>query len=192
MTNSNKLADALDELCDAVRVHDRCRDQYNLNAISEAKSAIFALAEHDAQPSPRGWRLVPILATPEMDAAGKEALSANGVGDVDDTDALVTYHAMLAAAPQPTPDECFCDRMYPDSNPNASCGDCPTRDYAPQPLSIPEPSDADVELAWSTLRSTTQPRDSCACDGDMRAVLSGFAARLRERVGQAPGGDGDA
>ena len=93
---------------------------------------------------------------------------------------------------QPTPDECFCDRMYPDSNPNASCGDCPTRDYAPKPPSIPEPSEADVELAWSTLRSTTQPRDSCACDGDMRAVLSGFAARLRERVGQAPGGDGDA
>lgn len=61
-----------------------------------------------------------------------------------------------------------------------------------QPPSIPEPSDADVELAWSTLRSTTQPRDSCACDGDMRAVLSGFAARLRERVGQAPWGDGDA
>ncbi len=85
MTN-NKLADALDELCDAVRVHDRCRDQYNLNAISEAKSAIFALAEHDAQPAP---------------------------------------------------DECFCDRMYPDSNPNASCGDCPTRDYAPKPTPAP-------------------------------------------------------
>ena len=65
-------------------------------------------------------------------------------------------------------------------------------DTHPQPPSIPEPSDADVELAWSTLRSTTQPRDSCACDGDMRAVLSGFAARLRERVGQAPWGDGDA
>lgn len=29
---------------------------------------------------------------------------------------------------------CFCDRMYPDSNPDASCGDCPTRDYRqPQP-----------------------------------------------------------
>ena len=50
---------------------------------------------------PRGWRLVPILATPEMDAAGKKALSDNGVNDVDDTDALVTYHAMLAAAPSP-------------------------------------------------------------------------------------------
>lgn len=49
----------------------------------------------------------------------------------------------------------------------------------PQPPSIPEPSEADVELAWSTLRSTTQPRDSCACDGDMRAVLTADRARLR-------------
>lgn len=60
------------------------------------------------------------------------------------------------------------------------------------PPSIPEPSAGDVELAWSTLRSTTQPRDSCACDGDMRAVLTAYTARLRERIGQAPGGDGDA
>lgn len=30
-----------------------------------------------------------------------------------------------AAEPEP----CFCDRMYPDSNPDVSCGDCPTRDY---------------------------------------------------------------
>lgn len=41
---------------------------------------------------------------------------------------------------QPAPDECFCDRMYPDSNPNASCGDCPTRDYgaqlAPAPVQV--------------------------------------------------------
>ena len=37
----------------------------------------------------------------------------------------------LFSAPQPTESEqpCFCDRMYPDSNPDASCGDCPTRDY---------------------------------------------------------------
>ena len=54
-----------------------------------------------------------------------------------------------------------------------------------QPPSIPEPSAGDVELAWSTLRSTTQPRDSCACDGDMRAVLTTYTARLRERIGGA-------
>ena len=41
--------------------------------------------------------------------------------------------ARLALAEHDAPDECFCDRMYPDSNPNASCGDCPTRDYAPKP-----------------------------------------------------------
>ena len=61
-----------------------------------------------------------------------------------------------------------------------------------QAIVIPEPSEADVELAWSTLRSTTQPRDSCACDGDMRAALTTYTARLRERIGQAPWGDGDA
>lgn len=44
---------------------------------------------------------------------------------------------------QPAPDECFCDRMYPDSNPNASCGDCPTRDYAPKPA----PASAQVDGA---------------------------------------------
>ena len=57
---------------------------------------------------------------------------------------------------QPTPDECFCDRMYPDSSPSASCGDCPTRDYAPQPPSIPEPSDADIDDArrWRELVET--------------------------------------
>ncbi|HLU78527.1 MAG TPA: hypothetical protein VKZ52_03060 [Burkholderiaceae bacterium] len=36
----------------------------------------------------------------------------------------------LYTAPQPAePESCFCDRMYPDSNPDASCGDCPIRDY---------------------------------------------------------------
>ena len=45
--------------------------------------------------------------------------------------------AAIAAAPQPAPEECFCDRMYPDSNPNASCGDCPTRDYSPKPAPAP-------------------------------------------------------
>lgn len=33
-------------------------------------------------------------------------------------------------ASQPTQgDPCFCDRVYPKSNPDASCGDCPKRDY---------------------------------------------------------------
>ena len=38
-----------------------------------------------------------------------------------------------ALAEHDAPEECFCDRMYPDSNPNASCGDCPTQDYAQKP-----------------------------------------------------------
>lgn len=56
--------------------------------------------------------------------------------------------ATAALAEHDASEECFCDRMYPDSNPNASCGDCPTRDYAPQPapgewVMVPrEPTDA--------------------------------------------------
>ena len=45
--------------------------------------------------------LVPKVPTPEMDAAGKQALSDNGVDNVDDADALVAYAAMLSAAPAP-------------------------------------------------------------------------------------------
>ena len=47
-----------------------------------------------------------------------------------------------ALAEHDAPEECFCDRMYPDSNPNASCGDCPTRDYAPKPA----PSSVQVDV----------------------------------------------
>jgi len=43
--------------------------------------------------------LVPRVPTPEMDAAGKGALNDNGVGDLDDSDALICYAAMIAAAP---------------------------------------------------------------------------------------------
>ena len=89
---------------------------------------------------------------------------------------------------QPTPDECFCDRMYPDSNPNASCGDCPTRDYAPQPPSIPEPSDADVESALrehfiAVCRSNEEGTVGLKNVG-MRAALTTDRARLRERGGK--------
>ena len=48
---------------------------------------------------PINWKLVPVVATPEMDAAGKKALSDNGVDSVEDSDALVCFNAMLAAAP---------------------------------------------------------------------------------------------
>ena len=55
--------------------------------------------------------------------------------------------AKKALAEHDTPDECFCDRMYPDSNPNASCGDCPTRDYAPTPAPAHVQVDVLGELA---------------------------------------------
>lgn len=34
--------------------------------------------------------------TPEMDAAGKKALSDNGVDNVEDSDALLCFHAMIS------------------------------------------------------------------------------------------------
>jgi len=46
---------------------------------------------------------------------------------------LSRYSGQPAASAEP----CFCDRMYPDSNPAATCGDCP-RDY--RPAASAEPS----------------------------------------------------
>lgn len=54
-----------------------------------------------------------------------------------------------------------------------------------QAVVIPEPSDEDVEAAWVAFQANI-PRNT------MRALLSNDRARLRERIGQAPGGDGDA
>lgn len=44
---------------------------------------------------------------------------------------------------QPAQGECFCDRMKLGA-PGVSCGDCPTRDYAPQPA----PAPVQVEGWW--------------------------------------------
>jgi len=38
--------------------------------------------------------------------------------------------ALISGKPAASAEPCFCDRMYPDSNPDATCGDCP-RDYRP-------------------------------------------------------------
>lgn len=43
---------------------------------------------------------------------------------------------------------------------------------------VPEVTDKDVSAAWEILNVTTQPSDSCACDGDMRKVLESYRARL--------------
>jgi hypothetical protein len=71
----------------------------------------------------------------------------------------------------------------------------------PQPPSIPEPSEADVEAAaidlwhrfapddhikWGEETHRAEYRDSA------KSLLTTDRARLRERIGQAPGGDGDA
>jgi hypothetical protein len=49
----------------------------------------------------------------------------------EQTDLPDGEHPLTVAQPQPSgnAEPCFCYRMYPDSNPDASCGDCPTRDY---------------------------------------------------------------
>ena len=93
---------------------------------------------------------------------------------------MVALDAARTAA-HDAPDECFCDRMYPDSNPNASCGDCPTRDYAPKPPSIPEPSEEDVDVACEALDFDN---DVFAHMRErVQGVLATYTARLRERIG---------
>lgn len=114
-----------------------------------------------------------------------------------DADLRATHHrtaletisrkAREALAEHDAPDECFCDRMYPDSNPNASCGDCPTRDYAPQPPSIPEPSDEDIDGALTVAfgeKATTGEAEADRHWRDLvRDILTTDRARLRERIG---------
>jgi hypothetical protein len=56
-----------------------------------------------------------------------------------------------------------------------------------QPPSIPEPSEEDVELAHQAYSFAGGPVFK-----RIRAALTTYTARLRERIGQAPGGDGDA
>lgn len=99
--------------------------------LSELRDSIAAIA---AAPQP-----APKLEKWEIDSIQTLADALEKRGDDLSTDSAswLRKYLMLAAAPQPTPDECFCDRMYPDSNPNASCGDCPTRDYAPKPAPAP-------------------------------------------------------
>ena len=57
-----------------------------------------------SQPAiPQGWVLVPEEPTPEMCAAGVQALYSASVGDFETTgsEVRITYSAMLAARPQP-------------------------------------------------------------------------------------------
>lgn len=74
----------------------------------------------------------------------------------------------------------------------------------PQPPSIPEPSEDDVEAALFAMdarftKRTKRPGYASLSEADksivkegIRAALTTYTARLRERLGQAPGGDGDA
>jgi len=47
---------------------------------------------------------------------------------------------------------------------------------------LPEVTDEDMAAAWDVLLITRQPIDSCACDGDMRAVLESYRARLMAKA----------
>jgi hypothetical protein len=58
----------------------------------------------------------------------------------------------------------------------------------PQPPSIPEPSEEDVDAAYAAFCAAwTKTKREQVAD-----ILTTYTARLRERIGQAPGGDGDA
>ena len=58
-----------------------------------------------------------------------------------------------------------------------------------QPPSIPEPSDADVDVAAAAYDDMYDGNNHYY---SLQSALSADRARLRERIGQAPGGDGDA
>lgn len=120
MTTNDKLADALithDEAAEAVAVMDdyamtdlgappmRWRETLD-RYIEQQRAASLA-----APPAQGEWVMTPRVPTPEMDAAGKQALSDNGIGDLDDSDALICYAAMLAARPQPAPAPVQADRV---------------------------------------------------------------------------------
>jgi hypothetical protein len=68
----------------------------------------------------------------------------------------------------------------------------------PQPPSIPEPSEDDVEASCiaydAEIGLDTSPEWLSEIDDKtpIRAALTTYTARLRERIGQSPGGDGDA
>jgi hypothetical protein len=58
----------------------------------------------------------------------------------------------------------------------------------PQPPSIPEPSEDDVDAAYGAFCAAwTKTKREQVAD-----ILTTYTARLRERIGQAPGDDGDA
>lgn len=67
----------------------------------------------------------PLKATAYLTEA--EAWKANGHTVI----AVPIAAVKQAPVKQKTPEQCFCDRMYPDANPDATCGDCP-RDYVKQ------------------------------------------------------------
>lgn len=101
MSTNDKLADALDELCDAVRVYDRCPDKYNHNAMTEARAAVASLA---APPAQREWVMVPRVPTGEMVQYGFDAMRTDNVRDSSEQGRVRRiYGAMLARAPHPAP-----------------------------------------------------------------------------------------
>ena len=108
MTNSNKLADALRGLLEHVD-RETCRHESTHRGGSI-------------------WTICDLCDRKWADDRG---------GFIPYSEPASMAAARLALAEHDAPDKCFCDRMYPDSNPNASCGDCPTRDYAPQPAPAP-------------------------------------------------------
>lgn len=103
-------------------------------------------------------------------------------------DSLVVALEMLfhrGATPQPAePESCFCDRMYPDSNPDASCGDCPIRDYgekAAEPVSQ-HPDDAAVDAFAAVMKAKLAKKRSEGRDGWQECSAEYLSDLLRSHV----------
>jgi hypothetical protein len=211
MTNPNKLANALSSAVIQMDMAGDCieagrYDEALLHVRSMMRSRRKALAEHDAQPPPvadhANYVLVPRVPTPEMDAAGKGALSDNGVEDVDTCDALVCYAAMIAAAPQPAPVSvqadgdcgCYTETTWADGLlecvEQVSCAKHAAADNNPAALDIDFlPSAVEVEMNWSpastasrAMREYMQKETAPAADGagELLSMIDDVAADLTD------------
>lgn len=127
MTNPNKLADALDHIArvalgsrkqttrlqwivarakSALEGHEGWKDAKRPFGYHDALERSASLAEHDAQPAPGEWVMVPKVPTEAMIEAAEIREDDEPLSDWGETVRApheAIYAAMLAAAPQPAP-----------------------------------------------------------------------------------------
>lgn len=206
MTTQDKLADALRNMVGAFDSPVRCLKFPTEFGDAACASAREALAEHDAQPALQAQQ--PDL-TNEVIREGKtqwdrvaKILGADG----DCVDSVIAAAERLAQ--QPGAQAVAWIGTMPNGLRYAHLVE-PTAEEGykeivplythPQPPSIPEPSEADAKAAecdrvrhLKAISAYGSAGVDERYDMAMRAALTTYTARLRERIGQAPGGDGDA